>query len=35
VPSLCVVAITDLSDSSAVEERLSQLLQLEEDRFVT
>jgi hypothetical protein len=26
--------ITDLSDSGAVEERLSQLVQLEEDRFV-
>lgn len=35
VPSLHVAAITDLSDSRAIEERLSQLLQLEEDRFVT
>jgi hypothetical protein len=34
VSSLCIAAITDLSDSSAIEERLSQLLQLEEDRFV-
>jgi hypothetical protein len=35
VSSLRVAVITDLSDSGAVEERLSQLLQLEEDRFVT
>jgi hypothetical protein len=34
VPSLHVAMITDLSDSGAVEERLSQFLQLEEDRFV-
>jgi hypothetical protein len=34
VPSLCIVAMTDLTDSDAIEERLSQLLILEEDRFV-
>jgi hypothetical protein len=31
--SLCVAAITDLSDFGAIEEILSQLLQLEEDQF--
>jgi hypothetical protein len=35
VPILLVVVITDLSNFGAVEERLSQLLQLDEDRFVT
>jgi hypothetical protein len=34
VSSLRVAAITDISDFDAVEEILSQLLQLEEDRFV-
>jgi hypothetical protein len=34
VPSLHIATITDLSDSGAVEERLSQLVQLEEDHFV-
>jgi hypothetical protein len=33
--SMCIETITDISDSSIIEERLSQLLQLEEDRFVT
>jgi hypothetical protein len=35
VPSLRVAAITDLLDSGALEERFSQLVQLEENRFVT
>jgi hypothetical protein len=35
LPSLHIATITDLSDLGAVEERLSQLVQLEEDRFVT
>jgi hypothetical protein len=34
VSSLRVATITDLSDFDAIGERLSQLLQLEEDRFV-
>jgi hypothetical protein len=34
VPSLRVAKIIDLADSGTVEERLSQLVQLEEDRFV-
>jgi hypothetical protein len=29
VPSMCIATITDLSDSIIVEERLSQLVQLE------
>jgi len=31
LPSLRVAAITDLLDSGAIEERLSQFVQLEED----
>jgi hypothetical protein len=34
LPSLIVAMITNISDSSTVEERFSQLVQLEEDRFV-
>jgi transposase InsO family protein len=34
VPSLCIAAITELSDAGAIEERLAQLVQLEEDRFL-
>jgi hypothetical protein len=34
VPSLCIVAMIDLIDSGAIEEILSQLMELEEDRFV-
>jgi len=34
VSSLCIVAMKDLTDSGAIEERLSKLLILEEDRFV-
>jgi hypothetical protein len=34
LPSLCIAAITGLSESGAVEERLSQLVQLQEDWFV-
>jgi hypothetical protein len=33
LPSLCIATITDLSDSGAIEERLTQLVHLEEDRF--
>jgi transposase InsO family protein len=33
VPSLCIVVMTELMDSDVVEERLSQLMALEEDRF--
>jgi hypothetical protein len=35
IPSLCVTVITDLSDSGTIQEHLSQLVQLEEDRFST
>jgi hypothetical protein len=34
VPILHIVVITELSNSRVVEERLSQLVQLEEDQFV-
>jgi hypothetical protein len=34
LPSLHIATIIDLSDCGSVEERLSQLVQLEEDRFV-
>jgi hypothetical protein len=34
LPSLCIAAITELSDTGAIEERLAQLVQLEEDWFV-
>jgi hypothetical protein len=33
-PILCVALITDILDSGAIEERFSQLVQLEEYRFV-
>jgi hypothetical protein len=35
VPSLHIAMITDISGSSPIEEILSQLVQLKEDRFVT
>ena len=35
LPSMCFETITDLSDSGTIEERLSQLVQLEEDHFIT
>jgi hypothetical protein len=35
IPSLHIAMINDISDSSVINERLSQLVQLEEDRFVT
>jgi hypothetical protein len=34
VPSLHIAAITEISDIGAIEERLAQLFQLEEDRFL-
>jgi len=34
VPSLRVVVFTDMIDSDVAEERLSRLIQLEEDRFI-
>ena len=34
VPSLSIVVITEMTDVGVVEERLSQLLQLEEYHFV-
>jgi hypothetical protein len=35
VSSLCIVMLTELTDSGAVEKRLSELVELEEDHFVT
>jgi hypothetical protein len=35
VPSLRIVAFTDMDDTGAVQERLAQLVELEEDKFVT
>jgi len=34
VPSLCVAAFTGMADHGALEERLAQLTELEEDRFL-
>jgi hypothetical protein len=34
VPSLRIVAFTDMDDTGAVHERLAQLVELEEDRFI-
>jgi hypothetical protein len=34
VPSLRIVAFTNMDDASAVQERLAQLVELEEDRFI-
>jgi hypothetical protein len=34
VPSLRIVAFTDMDDTSIVQERLAQLIKLEEDRFI-
>ena len=35
VPSLCIAATIGMNDETVVEERLEQLLQLKEDRFIT
>ena len=34
VPSLRIEAFTDMGDPNIIEERMSQLLALEEDRFI-
>jgi hypothetical protein len=34
VPRLRTVAFTDMNDSGVVQERLAQLVELEEDRFI-
>ena len=34
VPSLRIVVFTDIDDTRAIHERLSQLVELEEDRFI-
>ena len=34
VPSLRIVALTKMTDTGAIEERLVQLVQMEEDRFI-
>ena len=35
VPSLCIIVATGMEDEGALEELLAQLVQLEEDRFIT
>jgi hypothetical protein len=35
VPSLRIKTFTGMDDTSVVQERLTQLLELEEDRFIT
>jgi transposase InsO family protein len=35
VPILCIVALTELTNLGTVEKRLSELMELEEDHFVT
>lgn len=34
VPSLCIVTLTDMVDRDTLEEWLTQLIELEEDRFL-
>jgi hypothetical protein len=34
VPSLRIVAFTDMDDTGVVRERLAQLVELEEDKFI-
>jgi hypothetical protein len=34
VPSLRIVAFTDMDDTSDIHERLEQLVELEDDRFI-
>jgi hypothetical protein len=34
VPSLRIIAFTDMDDTGVVQERLTQLVELEEDRFI-
>ena len=34
VPSLRIVAIIEMTDTGVVEERLAQLIQMEEERFI-
>jgi hypothetical protein len=34
VPSLRIAAFTDMDDTGVVQERLAQLVELEEDRFI-
>lgn len=34
IPSLRIVAFTDMDDTTAKSEHMSQLLELEEDRFI-
>ena len=35
VPSLRIATITEITDTGAVEERLAQLIQMEEEQFIT
>ena len=34
VPNLCIAAVPGMDDEAALEERVAQLIQLEEDRFI-
>jgi len=34
VPSLRIIAVTNMADSGIMEERMEQLIALEEDRFI-
>jgi hypothetical protein len=34
VPSLIIAAFTDMDDTGVLQERLAQLVELEEDRFI-
>jgi hypothetical protein len=34
VPSLRIVAFTDMDDTRAIQERLAQLIEMEEDMFI-
>jgi hypothetical protein len=34
VPSLRIAAFTDMDDTGVLQERLAQLVELEEDRFI-
>ena len=35
VPSLCIAAFTNMAEPNIMEERLAQLVALEEDRFIS
>jgi hypothetical protein len=35
IPSMCIEEITEMTERGAVQERLAQLMELEEDRIIT